>query len=183
LNPAKYIREAETEFRNSKVKITALVGLKEIEVGGDKIGPMKKNGRYEVALWAALELEKQGVASICGEDMLTTSQLHKLHWTEKIQPSSGLAALPEGFYPELRLLLSRMQSRSTESLEALREYERCLNQAKDIVNCRLQKIVSLASAQVEPKQALANMTEEERRLYEDVRSLVENWRRCILEVS
>ena len=100
-----------------------------------------------------------------------------------MQSPSSLSALPQDFYPKLRLLISELRARTNEGPEGAREYVKVLNYSKDIVNCRVRKVVSMALARVEPTRALRNLTVEERMLYEEVRRLVEEWRRRILEVE
>jgi len=65
----------------------------------------------------------------------------------------------------------------------MREYERIVRISHDIVNCRLRKIVSLASAPAQTNQVLANLTQEERILYDQLYALINEWRTRILRVE
>lgn len=65
--------------------------------------------------------------------------------------------------------------------EKMREYDRAMHLTRDIVNARLKKIVSLASAPSQTEQALKNFTDEERFLYEQLCRLIHEWRTKILE--
>jgi len=183
LQAAAYIRDADLRFKSSKVRVVAHKNHPKIELVGLTIGPLKEGESYELPLWVALELGRRGITRVVDDCILDPSKLHKIHWREKMQSPSSLSALPQDFYPKLRLLISELRARADEGPEGAREYVKVLNYSKDIVNCRVRKVVSMALARVEPTRALRNLTVEERMLYEEVRRLVEEWRRRILEVK
>jgi len=51
----------------------------------------------------------------------------------------------------------------------------------DIINSRLKKIVSLASAPAQTEQVLKNFTHEEKFIYEQLYKFINEWRVQILE--
>jgi DNA replication initiation complex subunit (GINS family) len=61
------------------------------------------------------------------------------------------------------------------------ENEKARQLTQDIVNSRLRKIVSIASAPAQTEQTLRNLTGEERILYEQLYTLINQWRTQILE--
>ncbi|MGC9345824.1 MAG: hypothetical protein ACP5ER_03415, partial [Candidatus Bathyarchaeales archaeon] len=61
------------------------------------------------------------------------------------------------------------------------EYEKVRHLTRDIINSRLKKIVSLASAPAQTEQILKNFTNEERFLYERLYKFINEWRTQILE--
>jgi DNA replication initiation complex subunit (GINS family) len=64
----------------------------------------------------------------------------------------------------------------------MREYEKALRHSRDIINCRLKKIVSLASASAaQTNQIINNLTVEERNIYRLLRKNIEEWRTKILK--
>jgi len=65
----------------------------------------------------------------------------------------------------------------------MREYERARRWAQDILNCRLKKIIALASSSKLTNQFIGNLTIEERWLYEQLRKMIEEWRSNILKVK
>jgi DNA replication initiation complex subunit (GINS family) len=72
---------------------------------------------------------------------------------------------------------------AVSSPEKMKEYERAMNNARDIIDCRLRKIISLASSFGQTSQILENLSGEERLLYERLFGLIEEWRQAILETG
>jgi len=89
--------------------------------------------------------------------------------------------LPENFYPKLRRYLKELKETASKKPEKMREYEKVIQLTRDIVNSRLKKIVSLASAPAQTEQILRNLTEEERFLYDRLYKLISEWRTQIIE--
>jgi DNA replication initiation complex subunit (GINS family) len=88
--------------------------------------------------------------------------------------------LPETFYPRLRRYLTNLKD-SAKAPEKMLENEKARQLTQDIVNSRLRKIVSIASAPAQTEQTLRNLTGEERILYEQLYTLINQWRTQILE--
>jgi DNA replication initiation complex subunit (GINS family) len=63
----------------------------------------------------------------------------------------------------------------------MREYETFRSLSHDIVNSRLRKIVSLASAPTHTEQMTKNLTGEERFLHNRLSQLIHDWRTQILK--
>ena len=63
----------------------------------------------------------------------------------------------------------------------MREYERVRQLAQDIVNSRLKKIISIASAPAQTENALRNLADEEKFLYEKLFKLISQWKTQIIE--
>jgi len=62
----------------------------------------------------------------------------------------------------------------------MREYEYVEHLSKDIVSCRLKKIISLASAPGQKSQIIRNLTGEELALYEELNRIISEWRNEVL---
>jgi hypothetical protein len=168
-------------FENSIVKIIANRNCPEIKLAGLSIGPFEEGNEYEVQLWIAQELEKAGVARFRQEECLDATKLYKIQWAERVQTSGQISKLPEDFYPKLRRYLAKLKEDSARAPEKLREYEKSRHLTQDVVNSRLKKTVSLASAPPQTEQILKNFTSEERVLYERLHKLIREWRVQILE--
>ncbi|MEM3356992.1 MAG: hypothetical protein QW166_04105 [Candidatus Bathyarchaeia archaeon] len=168
-------------FENSPVKIIINRNCPEIKLAGLSVGPFEEGNEYEVQFWIAKELEKAGIARFREEERLDSAKLYKIHWTERVQTVGQVSKLPENFYPKLRRLLIELKAEAAKSPEKMREYERARQVTRDIVNARLKKIVSLASATTQTEQTLKNFTDEERFLYEKLYTLIHKWRTKILE--
>jgi len=166
-------------FENSLVAVIAVKNVPKIDLVGFSIGPFEEGHEYEVRLWVARELEREELVKI-KEGELDTAKIYKIQWTERIQAVGQLSTLPEDFYPRIRRVINELKESSRLSPEKMREYEYVQNLAHDIVNCRLRKIISLASVPAPEGQTLKNLTPEERELYERIRRIVGGWRSNII---
>lgn len=142
--PRSPIKDADFIFENKPVRVIANVNSSKIELGGLTVGPFEEGNEYDVRFWVSRELENAGIVRRRGEK-LTPSRLYKIQWTERIQSVGNLSSLSEDFHPRLRRLLEKLKDSSRSSPEKMREYEYVQKLSKDIVSCRLKKIVSLAS--------------------------------------
>jgi hypothetical protein len=180
--PSMSIRDADFEFENTPVRIAVNRNCPEIELAGLKIGPLEEGKEYEVKFWIAQELEKAGIARFHEEDLLTAVKLYKTHWKERVQSVKQMASLPQDFYPKLRRYLADLKGNAVKKPENMREYEKAVRHSRDIINCRLKKIVSLASASAaQTNQIINNLTVEERNIYRFLRKNIEEWRTEILK--
>jgi len=166
-------------FENSFVTVVAVKSTPKIDLAGFSVGPFEENREYEVRLWVARELERDHLVKI-KEDGLDAAKIYKIQWTERIQALGQLSTLPENFYPKVRRTINELKQSSKTSPEKLREYEYIQNLTYDIINCRLRKLISLATIQLPESQAIKNLTPEEKDLYERVRRIVSDWRSKII---
>ncbi|NIR86026.1 DNA replication complex GINS family protein [Candidatus Bathyarchaeota archaeon] len=177
------IKDEDFVFENTPVRIIVNRNCPEIELAGLKIGPFQEGKEYEVKFWIAEELERAGIARLREEEMLDTMKLHKIHWKERVQSVKQISSLPEDFYPRLRRYLSSLKKNAVKKPEKMKEYERVSGLSRDIVDCRLKKIISLASTSAQTEQFLKSMTREERAIYERLHEIISSWRNRILKVG
>ncbi len=176
------IEDADSIFENSPTKVVANRNEEEIELPGLKVGPFEEGVEYELRFWVASELQKAGVVRFREEDILDVVKLHRVHWKERVQPANRVSALPQDFYPRLRRYLTGLVRASEKNREKISEHEKSVRISNDLVNCRVRKIVSLASAPPLAEQALKGLTTEERSLYHRLNSIIGEWRNRILKV-
>jgi DNA replication initiation complex subunit (GINS family) len=98
-----------------------------------------------------------------------------------VQTIGQILRLPEDFYPRLRRYLASLRKEASKSPEKMIENEKARQLTRDIVNSRLKKIVSIASAPAQTEQTLKNLTVEERFLYDELYEFINQWRTQILE--
>ncbi len=175
------IGNIDFSFEHSLVKIIANRNCPEIKLAGLNIGPFEEGNEYEAPFWIAQELEKAGIARFREEERLDTAKLYKIQWTERVQTAGQISKLPENFYPKLRRYLIELKEEASKAPEKLREYEKSGHVTQDIVNSRLKKIVSFASAPPQTEQTLKNFTSEEKFLYEQLNKRIHEWKTQILE--
>lgn len=168
-------------FENSPVKIVTNRNCPEIQLVGVKVGPFEEGKEYEVKHWIAKELERAGVARVREEERLDAVKLHKISWKESIQQARQVSPLEEDFYPRLRRYLASLKSKAVRSPEKMKEYGKSTRLSRDIVNCRLRKIVSLASSPAQTNQILNSLAREERVLYKQLYEIINDWKAKILK--
>lgn len=179
LNVAR-IGDADFVFENGPVRVIALRNLPKIELVGFQIGPFEEGNEYSVMFWIAKHLEKAGLVRLPEPAMLDVAKLVKIQWTERIQLVSQVSSLPEAFYPQLRCLLEELKVSSRNNIEKMKELEKVKWLSQDIATCRLKKIISVSSAPDRADQVLTNLTPEERRLYEDLKTTINEWKAKIV---
>ena len=173
------IRDADYLFENKPTRVVAIRNSSRIDLAGFSVGPFEEGNEYELKYWVAKELEKAGIVRL-REETLSASRLYPILHRERIQPVSSLSSLPEDFYPRLRRVLENLRRASRSSPDKMREYEYVEHISKDIVSCRLKKIISLASTPGQKSQIMRNLTAEELALYEELSRIIGEWRREIL---
>jgi hypothetical protein len=168
-------------FENSTVRVIANRNHPEIKLAGLNVGPLEEGNEYEVHYWIARELEKSGIAHFREEEQLDSAKLFKIQWKERAQTAGQISRLPDDFYPKLRRQLAELKEQSVKAPEKMREYETFRSLSHDIVNSRLRKIVSLASAPTHTEQITKNLTGEERLLHNQLFHHIHDWRIQILK--
>ena len=104
------------------------------------------------------------------------ARLAKIQWKERVQSSRRMSKLPENFYPKLRRYFQALELAIARKPDKTLEREKANQLAQDIINSRVKKIVSLASAPTQTQQTLNDLTKEERLLYDEIHNLVDEWR-------
>lgn len=178
---ANMIKALDFMFENTPVKVVANRNCPEIKLAGLIVGPFEEGNEYEVFYWVARELEKFGMVRFKGEDIFDSTKLYKIHWKERVQAAGQISELPKNFYPKLRRLLAELRDETVKHPEKIHDYEKVKQMATDIVNLRLKKIVSLASAPAQTDHVLRSLTAEERFLYEQIYMFINKWKTKILE--
>jgi len=181
--PLASIRHADFVFENTPVRIIVNRNCPEIELAGLKVGPYQEGKEYEVRFWIAQELEKAGIARFHEEELLDLVKLNKIHWKERVQSAQQISSLSKDFYPRLRRYLNDLKRGAVKNPEKMGDYEKARSLSRDIINLRLKKIVSLASAPEQTNQILNNLTREERVIYERLYATISEWRAKILKMK
>jgi hypothetical protein len=175
------IKDCDFVFENSVAKVIANRNNPEIKLAGFSLDPFEEGNEYEVYYWVAKELEKAGIVHYRDEESLDAARLYKVQWTERVQTAGQISKLQDSFYPKSRRCILELKKEAAKDPEKIREYEKVKQLTQDIVNSRLKKIVSIASAPAQTEQILRNLTDEERFLYEYLYNLISKWRTQILE--
>jgi hypothetical protein len=178
------IEDIDFDFENTTVRIVAVRKLHKITIAGVAVGPLEEGKEFEIKNWIASKLVKSGYAKYQGEYTMDVVALNKIHWREtKLQTGRRISSLPEFFYPKLRRYLGELKEKAVKDASFTIEYDRASKLARDVINCRLKKIVSLSASPQQTVSVLRSLSKEERILYEDLRSKVLEWDSKILRVG
>lgn len=180
-NISSKIKALDFIFQNSPIKVIANRNCPEIKLAGLTVGPFEEGNEYEVHYWVACKLEKFGVVRFRSEELLDATKLYKIQWKERVQTAGQISELSKDFYPKLRRYLAELKDEMAKGPEKMREYEKAKYLALDILNLRLKKIVSIASAPAQTEQVLKNLTDEERFLYEKIYKFINKWKTQLLK--
>ena len=180
---AAEIKKMDFMFENSSVTVIANRNSSEIKLAGLGLGPFEEGNEYEIYRWAALELQKSGMAHFREDEGMDSARLNKIQWTERVQTAGQISKLPDDLYPKTRRYLTELKKEIAKTPERMRDYERVKQLTQDIVNSRLKKIIAIASSPTRTEQILKNLTEEERFLHEKLYRLISEWRIDILECA
>jgi hypothetical protein len=177
------IENVDLEYQNSMVKITALGSLQELSVAQTKVGPLVEGKEYEMRFWIAQELVKAGYARFYDDVSMKLSSLNRIHWMEtKLQSGIQISPIPDYFYPKLRRYLSELKKGLASDASLAGEYSKASRLAQDIVNCRLKKIVNLATYSL-TESILKSLSREERSMFDSVTAMVSEWGSKVLKIE
>ncbi len=165
----------ELAYDMEKVRVKVLKNTPEIKAGGEVIGPLFKDQEVEVERWIARILKEEGYVEILDDRSIDLTTLSKIAWREN--RSSQLTPLEPSFYAKARAYLKSLSEKAKEKPEVLGEKKIAESRLIDIINCRVQKIVSLALAGAQPpRDVLNNLTPEEKMLLDELSSIISRWK-------
>ncbi len=90
--------------------------------------------------------------------------------------SRRIPSLQANFYCLLRRHLNELRKQSKQDQVKLRELERTETLVRDIVNCRVRKIVALAASPAASEEIMQGLTLEEKSLYAVLNKTIEEWK-------
>jgi len=174
------VEDIDFDFENSQTRVIVTREIPETTPRLAKLYSAKVGQEVDVPYWTAKELVQLGFARFREEDTLDYNSLSKIHWRETIPASRQLPSLQPSFYCLLRRHLSQLHQSSKLDQLKLRELERTESLVRDIVNCRIRKIVSLAASPTPSEELLQGLTYEERALYSILKKTIEDWKTKLL---
>jgi hypothetical protein len=177
------IFDAELDMDSSPVKVKILHDSPELFFSGEKLGPLREGDELELPYWAAQELADNGIANILGREPLDVPTLTKIHWRECIPSSREIPQIDNDFYYRLRRLLRRLREEAESEPSRREALEKAEGQFRDIVDCRMRKIMYLAAAPPQVDAVLQKMAAEERLLYNRLSTITHEWRMKVLALE
>ena len=178
------VEDVDMDFENSLTKIVFLRSLQDFKIANFAIEAVKEGEEYEITYWIASELVKAGLARFHEESVMNAVTLNKIHWREtKLQTGRQISYLPNFFYPQTRRYIRQLKEKAVSDSAAASEYSNALRLTRDIVDCRLKKIASLATSPTQAEDVLRGLSREERLLYNSLHSTILKWRSNLLKVE
>jgi hypothetical protein len=177
------IKDSELSFENELVKVIVKKDLPDIEIAGKNLKSLKAGNEAELPYWIAEELFKHGFVSFLDDYTLTLMGLSKIHWRETLSDSRQIPKLNKNFYKILKRFLHELKYLSDNDKAKLIDFEKALSLSKDVINCRLRKIVALAIASVRSGEIIQNLTVEEELLYQKLSSMINEWKDKLLRLE
>lgn len=174
------VDDIDFDFENSTIRVVVTREIPETP-RMSKLSSVKVGQEAEVPYWVARELVQLGYARFKEEDVLNYNSLSKIHWKETIPASRQIPILHGTFYCLLRRHLTELKEASKHDQVKLRELEKTESLVRDIVNCRIRKIVSLAASPTPSEEFIKGLTLEERALYSILYKTVDEWKSKLLE--
>jgi len=174
------VEDVDFDFENSQTRIIIAREVPDTSPKLSKFSSARVGQEIEAPYWTAKELVRLGYARFREEDILTYNSLSKIHWRETIPASRQLPALQANFYCVLRRHLAELREMSKADQVKLRELERTESLVRDIVNCRIRKIVSLAASPTPSQELMQALTYEERILYTNLNNTISEWKPKLL---
>jgi len=174
------VEDIDFDFENSQVRIVLTREIPDLPPKLSRTLSVRTGQEVEVPYWTARELVQLGYARFREEDVLNYNSLSKIHWRETIPASRQLPALQPNFYCLLRRHMTDLKELSKQDQVKLRELERTESLVRDIVNCRIRKIVSLAASPTPSDELIQGLTYEERTLYTLLNKTINEWKGKLL---
>jgi len=155
----------------------------EIKLNEETIGPFKSGQEIELAYWMVEELVNSGLAKFREQDLLDITKLTKIHWKETIPTSRQIPRLQKNFYFILKKFLKEVSEESKKDTSKIMLYERALALSRDIINCRVRKIISIAATSTNSWDMIENMAVEEIALHNKLNLIINEWKDNILKIE
>lgn len=178
-----YIEDIDQGFQIQPIKIIFVKPVQKMNLAGKVIGPFEEGVEKELPQWISDVLVESGYAKYNEGEFLSLSDITKVHWRESLPKSRSLSVINPDFYSRLRKLLKLLQTKGNKDIEKLKEYEKIYTISKDILNCRLKKIVLFAASPYQSEDIKKNLTPEELGLLEELNRLISEWKNNMLEAK
>ncbi|MCW4041158.1 MAG: DNA replication complex GINS family protein [Candidatus Bathyarchaeota archaeon] len=181
---AKAISDADSVYENLIVTLIASRSIPDLLVDDVIDGQIDPGQKFETRHWIATHLVDAGLADFEGARELDFSTLYKIHWKEtKLQTGRRISDIPEHFYPKLRRYIHSLKQHIAAEATRSSEYHNAQRLARDILNCRLRKIVSLSASTSLTGEMLQKLSVEERALFNNLQTIISEWKSHIFTGS
>ncbi|MCP8310001.1 MAG: DNA replication complex GINS family protein [Candidatus Methylarchaceae archaeon HK01M] len=173
-----FLKDCEAGFLLVPVKAVMKQGLPPIEIGSVSQPETNEGDIIEVPRWVAEVMVQMDFAEIQEESF--DVELFKALSRECMQDSSQPSTLKSDFYHRIRRQITLKKSMMEIDSSLKGEYEKFLAKAYDLIALRTSKLSNLACLPSLSPDLEKKLTSEEKKLFESIHSLVEDWKKSIL---
>ncbi|MGQ9719370.1 MAG: hypothetical protein ACUVWK_06015 [Nitrososphaerales archaeon] len=173
------LKDHEMAFLLTTVKAIMKQSLPPIEIGSVSLPETHEGDVIETPRWIAEVMAQMGFAEIQEESF--DIELFKALSRERIQESSQISTLKIDFYHRMKRHTDLMKSLAERDESLRKDYEKFSASAYDLIALRTSKLLYLVGSSPLSSDLEKKLTPEEKELFNSIRSIIENWKRTILE--
>lgn len=177
---AERLKLLRYSYAANAVKVMVLRDAGSVRIGEDSL-TLAKGTEVELPRWAAVRLSELGIAKF-KEEPLTIEDVARVHYNEmNVRSPMQLGKLPEGFYQRARDYISQLERGLKETADPalFREKMRAEVMLKEIIEKRISMIMQLVMSSNAAVHVIERLTPEERVLYNELRTAVEEWKALV----
>ncbi|MCP8307407.1 MAG: DNA replication complex GINS family protein [archaeon] len=172
-----FLKDHEIGFLLIPVKVIMKQDLPHIDIGSINLPEAHEGDVIEVPRWVAEIMVQMDFAELQEESF--NLELFKALSRERMQDPSQISTLKGDFYLKMKRQMNLMKR--DESLKE--SYEKFSSSAYDLIASRTSKLLYLAGSSILSPDLERKITPEEKNLFELIRSIIEDWKKAILEVE
>ena len=175
---ASIMNDLQVESELSLVRVIAIDDIDETEIGGFKIEYKETDSKFDVPRWVASILVEKNLVKLA--DAGIQIEVIKAISKEKMLGIHKLYELKPDLYKKINFLLKNLHSKMNNDRELSAEYDKISTSVYDLINIRINKIISLASLPFPPDDIQKLITPEEYLLFDTVRLNIHEWRKSMI---
>ncbi|MFX1294405.1 MAG: hypothetical protein ACFFD2_06065 [Promethearchaeota archaeon] len=165
------------EWQNHLVRIRMVKTCKAFKISEDeKLGPFKEGDEVKLPYWKAKIFVDQNYAKFIDLKPIQTGDLHKILYREL--PNPQLTPIDQNFYVKVYedLLELSEKYQKNPDLRLLQKIEKIKSLFRDVMSRRFYKLLRIAAAAPGKRSDIyQNCTNEEKKLLESLRKILEEW--------
>ena len=155
-------------YENNYVRCKTVRNIPKIETVGFFQEALEVDKEFKTFYWVARELARNGLIEYIDE-ILSNNEWTQVHFKERINPAGPPSPLTDNFYSK-----AYQSFTTSEDLNAAININRVRARYRDILESRINRITRYASAEADSPTRV--LQKEEISLYDQVHSIVSDWR-------
>ncbi|MCF2138840.1 MAG: DNA replication complex GINS family protein [Candidatus Lokiarchaeota archaeon] len=175
------LKRDQNKYIHQKVDVIVTKEFPSFHILGKHIGPFKLGHPMTIDQYIARILVEEGIVKFDDTKHLNRKGIQKINFQESTNPELGKIA--ENFiYTQAREQLEIMNKLYEQGKIPRQEFKQLLSDVNDLIRVRLAKINRLA-VQTGRSQSERNLTQEERILFDEIASKINEWKTALGKVN